>query len=423
MNRKEWLFGAVLVCIGTLFGFILSEAAARAYLYFYWSPIAALGGLGPSPKEITAIDRPRWTYDRRYGYRYPPNSVVWAARIRAGKLHECVEYSRTDANGNVGAGPPPYRPRLRIALFGDSWTAWYVDGKTIADLLAIELSVRLRHSVEIVNFARTGYGVVQMFDLAADVLNEQAFDLALFAIISDDLDRARRWGHAVSIDGEERELFLVEAMSSVGASNFLDAMIVERRISPDWCAQTQGQRDSIVEAIEERYGRLVRNAQPILNRDFALRLNQSELLLRLTSGKWFGGNPPLVRPTTLPRIDARSFAHVEGMRDNIARVKQSLIPYQIIHLAIATELNESKHDALLGSIQLALWRSLEDEVGQKILTTIQSLKGMDAQPAAMAYSDTESHPSAYAQFLYARAVADVLVRHQFVKPSQVKTDQ
>jgi len=81
-------------------------------------------------------------------------------------------------------------------VFGDSWAAFQQENRNWPLFLQDVLEARLGKKVHVVNFGRDGYGILQMFDLAATKIVEWKPDLVLFTFITDDLSRAASGGRS-----------------------------------------------------------------------------------------------------------------------------------------------------------------------------------------------------------------------------------
>ena len=94
---------------------------------------------------------------------------------------------------NIGPIEGTYEDaEFRVLVLGDSWSAF--TNRTSPGLIFLkDLEELLGVNVEVVNFSRDGYGILQMFDLAADVIDVWEPDLTVFAFITNDLARVRTW--------------------------------------------------------------------------------------------------------------------------------------------------------------------------------------------------------------------------------------
>ena len=102
-----------------------------------------------------------------------------------------------------------------MLVFGDSFTANVQHGGlTWPDLFESDLDASLPSDVVVMNFARGGYGVLQMFDLAAAKAEELRPDMVIIAFISGDLERNRFWRSVRRIGGRTRWLVAAEPLEA-----------------------------------------------------------------------------------------------------------------------------------------------------------------------------------------------------------------
>ena len=199
-SRSTAIIGsAALVAIGLIIGAGLAEVAYRGWLY---RGLQNLFGV---------YDKSLWEFDQRFGYVYPPGRTVHLTVLNGGKVVSCRQLPPINAEGNVGDIKGDYASAdLKVAVFGDSFTATQDNGVTWPNILQDRLTERLHRKVNVVNFGRDGYSLLQMFDLAAAKVPEWKPDLVMIAFVTDDLDRARFWRTAIEADGEERVLTTID---------------------------------------------------------------------------------------------------------------------------------------------------------------------------------------------------------------------
>ncbi len=400
--------------MASLLGAILSETAARLYLGLLWDPAASVGAQGLLPKEIAIFDRLRWQYDERYGYRHRPNLELHEILPRNGTVFSCRLFLKTNQFGRPGNYETMDNPDIKIAVVGDSWTSFYVDGKTYTDYLAEDLTALTGRKVELINYGQGGMGILQMLDMAADVAETTRPDFLLINFITDDLDRARHWQIAATIDSEPRELVSLQPTPSPDLASMVDASVVEPAAAMDWCRDQMGKRDAVVERSEAKYRRYVANATPVLDKSALWRLRHSFLYERIATGRWFGGFPPLNKPASLPRFSERDFSQLPGFTDDVHRLHASGAPTHFFHLATAAELTAKTIDVSLDPQRRALWTSLERETGAAVLGTLEPMIKSGVQPELMTFSDTNAHPSRYGMQSYAAAIAAPIAQYKLL---------
>lgn len=131
-----------------------------------------------SRAHFTAVARSTYEYDAELGYRYVPGSTR-GVEVRDGRVVRIAE-TGVDARGNVAHRSCD----SGVIAVGDSYTA-YPDrgGLTWTDDVKPCAS----------NYARDGYGVLQMVHMAAVQVRARPVRRVLLAWITDDLTRARFW--------------------------------------------------------------------------------------------------------------------------------------------------------------------------------------------------------------------------------------
>src|SRR4029077_6006550 len=87
------------------------------------------------------------------------------------------------------------------------------------------------------NFGRDGYGILQMFDLAADKIAEYKPDVVIFAFITDDLTRDRFWRTVGVFDGERRVLTTIDPRPNPELALATDTQLINPEGSADACGK------------------------------------------------------------------------------------------------------------------------------------------------------------------------------------------
>jgi len=204
-EQDTWTGAAhvLLVVVGCIFGFLLTEGTYRLYLY-QTQPSRFLGD-----RNLWYFQDSPFRYSEEFGFEYIPGKYVGGA-VYEGKVTQCWDPMLPwviNERGNMGRIKGSYEHAdLKILVFGDSVTAWARESPNGAlmswpDYLQDILEERLKKSVHVVNFARDGYGILQMFDLAAVKVPEWRPDIVIIAFITDDFTRDRFWRMITVLDG------------------------------------------------------------------------------------------------------------------------------------------------------------------------------------------------------------------------------
>ena len=212
LSRSTTIIGsAALVAIGLIIGAGLAEVAYRGWLYRGLQNLFRSAAGDAQLPSFGVYDKSLWEFDQRFGYFYPPGRTVHLTSLNSGKVVGCRQMPPINAEGNVGFIKGDYASAdVKVAVFGDSFAATQDNGVTWPNILQDRLTERLHRKVNVVNFGRDGYSLLQMFDLAAAKVPEWKPDLAIIAFITDDLARARFWRTAIEIDGQERVLTTID---------------------------------------------------------------------------------------------------------------------------------------------------------------------------------------------------------------------
>jgi hypothetical protein len=184
------------------------EALYRVFLYFKF-PDRFIDRRGDLP--IDAYSKSMWRYDSRFGYSYEPVVRIATTSIKNGRVISCQERTYTNEQGNIGPSVPDFpAATYRIVVIGDSYSASTIDGKTWPSILQSRLVPPLGKSVRVLNLGRDGYGLPQMFDLAAGRLAELKPTLVVIAFNSGIFFKDRTWRVLIG-NGDDVRLALLAA--------------------------------------------------------------------------------------------------------------------------------------------------------------------------------------------------------------------
>ena len=182
-------------------------------------------------------------YHSQYGFDHRKDTVLQTAWIDKGKFSGCNSVSYNKYGNQSGTTFYKENPDFRIAVFGDSFVNSYSAGAAWPEELSLLIDKKLSEVngpiVEVVNYGRAGFGVLQMFDMAAGQLEKEHFDLAIIAFITNDLHRARHWWYEARV--EDSPITRVFRSGSKDVKTDLikgalsDALIVNSVVSQDFC--------------------------------------------------------------------------------------------------------------------------------------------------------------------------------------------
>ena len=422
VSRRVVVVGTLaLIVVGTLLSAGLAEIAYRGRLY-RGSPDAFRSAAADAPLPFFGVyDKSLWEFDQRFGYVYPPGRTVHLTGFNGSKVVGCRQLPAINAQGNIGDIKGDYASAdLKVAVFGDSFTATQDAGVTWPNLLQDRLSERLHRRVNVVNFGRDGYSVLQMFDLAAAKVPEWKPDLAIIAFTTDDLDRARFWRTAIEIDGEERVLTTIDPTPHPAPDRAADTFILDRNATSDWCnrAWKSGARDRIVEEIEDRYRRArARSAgQPVESSDRPSLVTMSHVYLydRIRYGDPFHSFRKRFTASQNPRLGYVDYQVDDRLAEDIRLLAESRIPYAIVHLPYYPELKEGR-EYILQQGQASLLESLEQVTGHRVVELREVMPLPADRLDRMNISASNFHPSLFGMRLYSAGVAEAVIREGLVR--------
>jgi hypothetical protein len=411
----------LLVLLACLVGFGLSEAGFRSYLYLAYPRIFHPPN---AHKQFSAYDLSHWDFDERFGYVYPPGRVIHQTNVQDERVTSCQRLDVINKYGNIGPVVGDYHQAdVKVLVFGDSWSAFHHDGRTWPAFLQETLEARLNKTVHVVNFGRDGYGILQMFDLAAAKIAEWKPDLVVFAFITDDLDRARFWRTVVGDGDDVRVLTTLDPVRNPDLRRSADTFLLMPSATYEWCkrmAETGG-TDAVLDRLIRKHRALVNHNNPTGNIVTAdvLTLRHSFLYDRLARGDAFAFRadiPPTGNQAVNPRVRFHSYADDPGFGRSLAAVNASGVPWTLFHLAYYPEIKAGK-EYNLGSQQKALLDSLQTLTGRTALRTTDYVTMPVRQAERMNMSPEDFHPSLWGMAFYAHAVAEALVRNGFMRPA------
>jgi hypothetical protein len=397
------------MALGIVLAGVLAEVGYRIYLYTVGAP----DRFARKPPQVLAVhDRPMWIYDEQFGYVYPKGERIHVSGISSGRVTDCGYIDNFNGDGNVGKSVGDYGAAdVRILIFGDSFTATAHDGITWPLLLQERLARRLGRRVQAVNFGRDGYGILQMFDLAAAKIPEWKPHLAIFAFISQDLNRRRFWRAVTRVKGRWRHLVSPEPTPNPDPEKSYDTALYHPEATPLWCQSLKGtgQRDGVLEDIEQAYREGIALGER--RRPTILTARHSYLFARLLRGDPFHRAQ---RVFAFPGLPYRSYADDARFRENLGAIQTTGVPYVLVHLAEYRELKAGR-EYILTRQEARLLESLVEVTGKPVWETTRFIRLPVDQPEHLRKSPDDHHPSLAGLQMYAEAVAEMLVRSGVVQ--------
>lgn len=348
-------------------------------------------------------------FDDKYGVKYPPNTKFRLFSVKQGKVVWCpdaISISNEDGiNGRTTIAEYD-KSDIKILAFGDSVTHWNQNGSTWPDLVETKLSKNLNRDVRILNYGRGTYGILQMFDLAADMMGKHQPDLAIIAFVGSDLTRNRWWTKTREINGYKRPL-LSPSKDNFDLSIATDEYLVSPLVNLDWCRESinkKGNNTVLTEVIDQF--RDVKNSF-MGKKEFpsVFSIDQSFLFNRLYHGV------PFLWKSVIPRIDYDDFRQDKSFLAKIEKIKRTGIPYILIYIPHHQEIEESGY--LLNAQQTSLLNSLSAATGKK-LNYLYEYIDKEKVPSKIDLMPHDPHPNFDGLKLYSDAIHELLVREKLL---------
>lgn len=375
------LANVALVALSLFISLILPEMAYRAYLT----------ANDPLPRDRWSwwlLPAANTEFDAQFGQKYTPDSTIDAAIVRDGLVVGCLEdVYKTNVDGLSGATTlADYaRADLKVVLTGDSFSRWRLGGLTIADELQERLGEATGRRVAVLNFARGGYGLLEMVSMAAAQAEQADPALIVVAFITDDLTRARRWTKAAVIDGRMRELWAARPDDLDNPDKAADATIVDPRATSEWCEERRQRADRdavLLEATAFVESEIKRKGL----RPDAFAVDRTYFyawLWRRLAG--------VSAPAASPRVTADGFAGDARYRAERQTLRRLGVPIVFVHLPVQPEFAAGR--PLVSGAAAGIWTTIERDFDTRIVTYFD-LKRRPVLPPVYNLEPLDGHPNA-----------------------------
>lgn len=413
-SRKHWLHVAgpvALIILSCLIGALLAEIAFRVYLVNQYPD-----RFNPRHDNTFGVYNVSfWEFDERFGYVYPAGRVIDDVGVARGYVKDCDRISAINEFGNIGPVAGDWSTaRVRIAVFGDSFSAIHVRGLTWPHFFQEILAERLKQPVAVMNFGCDGYGMLQMFDLAAAKVAEWKPDIVIIAFITDDLTRARFWRTVVGEGDSQRVLTTIDPVPNPREDRAVDTYLLMASANYEWCKAMAGtgRVDATLSRLIEKHRQLQQKARGPVPSVWDLR--RSYLFDRLWRPNLFWQVGAPLRPAQNPRHAYLSYAEDAQFKENLGRLRALGSRLVLYHLAFYPEIKANK-EYLQSTREEALLGSLESITGMKILRTLDYVSRPVDRPERIYVSPDDYHPSRWGMEFYANAVAEALFRERIVE--------
>jgi len=404
---RSWRFRLIVLVFGAVSGLVLAEVAYRIKLAV---------GVGETPLGVGTTFH-AWSEatvreDPVAGYRHDPDRRVVGVRVANGRAVLSLERT-SNSEGAIGPSESAdERAATRILVVGDSFTENQRQGTTWPALMQTELGERIDGTVSVISRARSGHGLLQMTDVAADVARASRFDVVVIAFISDDLNRARFWQQTRSVDGEPRLVTRLNRDDEgwLALSEFYDA-----RIDADWCrrvVQSGGVDDELIADLVSRF-ELRKRDNP--RRIEYASLSSSFLFNRLVYGDPFFGIEGIA---ATPRFSWSDFRRDPGVVRALKELRSLEAKIVLVHLPQYEEMAAGEYR--MSDQQQSLLRSLEQLAGVPAVNLIER-GDVPTRPKSLYLLPVDHHPSREGLGWYADSVARVLEQMMATTGLEVNT--
>ena len=388
-----------LVGLSLLVSLLLPELGYRVYLAF---------------ADPLASDRLSWwltpvadgDFDAELGQRLSPNTTIHASIVRDGRVIGCLgDVYSTNADGLSGVTTfSDYGSAdIKVVLTGDSFSRWHLGGVTIADILQRDVASATGKRAAVLNFARGGYGLLQMVDMAATQAEKLKPALIVIVLITDDLTRGRWWSGAATIDGRSRELMAAAPEDARNPDKSSDTSIIDPRATAEWCKERlrRGDRDAVV---REATAFVASEIERKKLRPDVLSLDRAyfyAMLRRRISGA--------ASPSAMPRTGAEEFSRDAHYQANRKRLRQSGVPLLFVHLPVEAELAAGR--PLATGAAATIWHTVENDFETRIATYFE-LEAKPAAPPVYTLEPLDGHPNAAGVAFLGRILSEAIAeRH------------
>jgi hypothetical protein len=255
--------------------------------------------------------------------------------------------------------------------------------------------------VHILNLARDGIGLVQMFDIAARRLPIHKPDLALIAVASPNMTRPRIWRIEKVIDGELRVLTTFEPTENPDLNSSYETYILHPEAENDWCEAHKdgGPLDRIGFEMIDKY---LRFRAP---RYSVFTPHRSFLFHKIIHGNPFYSN---FDRSFGPSVTPRDMANDKKLLKSIETLNRSGIPYILIHLPFYPEV--STGEEYMWPVMAEIGREISRLTGQRMHGLLDYIPLPVTNPERINRSRDNMHPSTWGMQMYAEAVSKIVLK-------------
>ena len=408
--RSSNLPNLILIIISIALALIVVEIGYRFYLVTSMPDRFVSSETTGDHPSLWYYQHSPYRYSKEFGYEYVPG-VHNGGAINNGKVTSCFSsIMNINERGNMAQIRGSYEnAKIRVLVFGDSFGVSGRTGPQWPEFLQDYLGERSGRNVHVVNYSRDGYGILQMFDLAASKITEWKPDIVVFAFITSDLTRGRFWRGKAILDGRERIMTSVTQDSNFSWDTAGDSYLMNSSASDEWCQQSlsaQRADDPIVVSLEQTL-LIGRQRSSYLSNPYST--SQSFVIDLILRGEPFFSTVATAPPSIWPKHDLWSFDEDVDMLRNVQQIKSASTNLMLFHLARYPELKKFDEFASADERGMSLIDSLVALTGEPVYETLKYSKSIGDVDDMVINPRSDIHPSVEGSRFYADAVATALL--------------
>ena len=408
MKRVLSQLGTYLMA--AIVGFLLVEAGYRIELVRKDSRIRLWPGTVAEIPLLGVYNRSLWRFDAVEGFQYVTDPI-FITHIGNGRITGCQQIPAINKYGSPGLAEGSYEDaEIKIALFGDSFSVFPdPDNMTWVNYLQRDLQEKLGRSVFVLNQARDGTGLLQMFDVAAAKVPKLRPDLAIIAFATNNMFAPRIWRVEKVINGEPRVITTFEPTETPDFASSYETYILHPKAQGQWCEEHKngGELDRVGLEIIDKYLRF----RP--QRFSVFTPWHSFLWQRIVHGDaFYSKGERSFGPTT----SANSMEKDGRLIAAIKTLESAGIPYILVHLPFYPEVKSGEEYSVPAATEIA--REIGRLSGRRVHGLLDYIPRPISNPERMNHSPENLHPSTWGMQMYADAVGKIVFKASFERHSE-----
>jgi hypothetical protein len=391
-----------IYAVAAVVGFLVVETGYRVHLLHKDPRIQLRPETIAELPVVGVYNRSLWRFDAAEGYQYV-DDPVFTTQIKDRRIAGCMRLPPINKYGSPGLAEGHYEDaKIKLAVFGDSFSVFAdANNMTWVNHLQRVLQDRIGRSAHVLNFARDGIGLAQMFDIAAIKVPERKPDLAIIAFATNNATLPRIWRIEKVFNGELRVFTTFEPTQTPDLSSSYDTYILHPEAQGAWCEArgTGGPLDKIGLEMIDKYLRFR------VPRHSAFTLSRSFLWHRIVHAN------PFV--SAFERGAGAGFSADDLAKDKrliaaIATLEQSGVPYLLVHLPFYPEVKTGEEYSSPMAARVA------QEIGhlskRPVHALLKHIQLPIPDPERMNHSAENMHPSTWGMQMYAAAVSAIILK-------------